>query len=53
MRVILHADHKPKQDHKDEILPIVPQEQYILGKEFGPMLNQENIQSPIMQCRRN
>ena len=25
---------------------------YLLGKEFGPMLNQENIQSPIMKCRR-
>ena len=24
-----------------------------IGKEFGPMLNQENIQSPIMKCRRN
>ena len=24
-----------------------------LGKELGPMLNQENIQSPILQCRRN
>ena len=23
------------------------------GKELGPMLNQENNQSPIMQCRRN
>ena len=25
----------------------------ILGKELGPMLNQENIQSPIVKCRRN
>ena len=24
-----------------------------IGKEFGPMLNQENVQSPNMQCRRN
>ena len=24
-----------------------------IGKELGPMLNQENIQSPIMKCRRN
>ena len=22
-------------------------------RELGPMLNQENIQSPIMKCRRN
>ena len=25
----------------------------LLGKELGPMLIQENIQSPIMKCRRN
>ena len=25
----------------------------LIGKRFGPMLNQENIQSPIMKCRRN
>ena len=24
-----------------------------IGKEFGPMLKQENIQSPIVKCRRN
>ena len=53
MRVILQADQRPKQNHKDEILPAHPEELYLLGKEFGPMLNQENIQSPIMKCRRN
>ena len=53
MRVILHADQRPKQNHKDENLPARPQEQYLLVKEFGPMLNQENIQSPILKCRRN
>ena len=26
---------------------------FLIGKEFGPMLKQENIQTPIMQCRRN
>ena len=30
----------------------LPQELDLLVKEFGPMLNQENIQSPIMWCRR-
>ena len=34
---------KPKQK---ENLPALPQEQYLLGKEFGPMLNQGNIHSP-------
>ena len=33
--------------------PALPQEQYLLVKQLGSMLNQENIQSPIMQCRRN
>ena len=56
MRVILHADQGPKQNHKDENLdenlPVLPQEQYLLGKEFGPMLNQGNIISPIKKYRR-
>ena len=30
-----------------------PSTTYQLVKELGPMLNQENIQSPNMQCRRN
>ena len=51
MRVILQADRRPKQYHKDEILPAHPQELYLLGKELGPMLNLENIQSPIMKCQ--
>ena len=51
--LVLQADQRPKQNHKDEILPALPEEPYLLGKEFGPMLNQENIQSPIMKCRRN
>ena len=29
------------------------QEQFLLGKERGPMLNQGNIRSPIMKYRRN
>ena len=53
MRVVLHADQRPKQDHKDENLPILSQKRYLLDKDLGPMLSQENIQSPIMQCRRN
>ena len=53
MRVSLYADQRPKQNHKDENLLVRPQEQNLVEKEFGPRLNQENIQSPIMQCRRN
>ena len=46
--MILQADQRPKQNHKEEILPVHPQEQNLLVKEFGPMLNQENTQSPIV-----
>ena len=53
MRVILQADQRLKRNHTDENLQALPQEPYLLGKDFGPMLNQENIQSPIMRCRRN
>ena len=30
--MILHAGQRPKQNHKDENLPAVPQEPYLLGK---------------------
>ena len=53
MQVILQADHKPKQNHKDAILPAHPQELFLLERELGLMLNQENIRSTIIQCRRN
>ena len=53
MKVILHVDQRPKQNHKDENLPAHPQELFLLGEELGPMLNQENIQSPIKKCQRN
>ena len=44
---------RPKQNHKEEILSAHPQGLYLLETELGPMLNQENIQSPIMKCQRN
>ena len=34
MRRILQADQRPKQNHKDEILPAHPQELYLLGKNL-------------------
>ena len=52
MRKILHADQRLKQDHKEENLPGLLQEQFLLGREFGLMLNQGNILSPIMRYRR-
>ena len=41
MQVILQADQRPKQNHKDEILPAHPQELLPLGRELGLILNQE------------
>ena len=41
MQVISQADQRPTQNHKDEILPVLPQELYLLVKEIGPLLNQE------------
>ena len=32
LRKILHADQRPKQNHKDENLLALPQEPYLLGK---------------------
>ena len=53
MRRILHADQRLKQNRKEENLPALPQEQFSLRKELGPMLNQGNIYSPILKYRRN
>ena len=38
---------------KDEILSAHPQLLHLLWRELGPILNQENFQSPILKCRRN
>ena len=43
---------KAKKNHREENLPALPQEQFLLGKEYGPMLNQVNIHSPIMICSK-
>ena len=53
MRRILHADQRLKQNHKEENLSALHQEQFLLRKELGPMLNQGNIHSPIMKYRKN
>ena len=53
MQVILHADQKPKQNHKEENLPAFHQEQFPLGKELGLMMNHKIIRSKIIQCQRN
>ena len=47
MQVTFQPHQRPKQ------LPAHPQELHFVGKELGLMLNQENIRSPIIHCRRN
>ena len=41
---------KGRSKTTDEILSAPPQEPYLLVNEFGPMFNQEIIQSPIVKC---
>ena len=43
MQETLHADQRIKQNHKEENLPAHTQEQFLLGRELGLMLNQGNI----------
>ena len=35
MRRILQADQRPKQNHKEENLPVLPEEQYLLERGLG------------------
>ena len=42
IRSILKADQRPMQNHKEENLPVLLQELFLLGKELGPMMSQEN-----------
>ena len=44
---------KAKAKHEDENLPGLHQEQFRLGRELGPMSNQENIHSPNLKYQRN
>ena len=50
--VLLQADQRPKQNHKDVLLPAHPQKLYLLGKELGPILNRKSIRSKIIQCQK-
>ena len=42
----MQADQRPKQNHKDVLLPAHPQRLFQLGKELGLILNHKNIRSP-------
>ena len=41
MYLLLQADQRPKQNHKDVLLPAHLQELYLFVKEYGLILNQE------------
>ena len=51
--LLLQADQRPKQNHKDVLLPAHPQKLYLLEKEIGPISNHKIIRPPIIQCRSN
>ena len=53
MHVLLQADQRLKQNHKDVFLPAHTQKLYLLEKELGLILNHKIIRPPIVQCRRN
>ena len=52
MQKILHADERLKQNHKEENLLALLQEQFLLGEGIGLTLNQGSILPPIMKYRR-
>ena len=47
------ASQRPKQNHKDVLLPARPQELYPSVKEIGLMLSQKIIHQSITQCQNN
>ena len=53
MYLLLRADQRLKQNHKDEILSAHPQELYPSGKESGLMLSQKIILQSITQFQNN
>ena len=53
MYLLLRADQRIKQNHKDVFLPAHPQKLYPSGKELGPILNQKIIRQSLIQCRSN
>ena len=52
MYLLLRADQRLKQNHKDVLLPAHPQELYPSGKESGLMLSQKIIRQSLTQCQK-
>ena len=53
MYLLLRADQRLKQNHKDVLLPAHLQELYPSGKELGLMLSQKIIRPSLTQCENN
>ena len=49
--VFLQADQRPKQNHKDVLLPAHPQEIYPSAKELGMILSQKIVRLSLTQCQ--
>ena len=50
MQVILQADQRPKQNHKDEILPAHPQKLYLFGERTWTDIEPQDyssIENPV------
>ena len=53
MYLLLGADRRLKQNHKDVFLPAPPQELYPSGKESGLSMSQKIIRQSLTQCQNN
>ena len=53
MYLLLRADQRLKQNHKDVLLPAHPHKLYLLEKELGQILNHKIIRPPLTQCQNN
>ena len=53
MHVLLQAEQRPKQNHKDVLLPARLQGLYPSGKELGLLLSQKIVRPSLTQCQNN
>ena len=52
MHVLLQAGQRPKQNHKDVLLPAHLQKLYLSVKDLGLMLSQKIIRLSLIQCQK-
>ena len=53
MYLLLRADQRLKQNHKDVLLPADLQELYLSVKDLGLMLSQKRIRLSLTQCQND